>query len=250
MFPINHELWTFMSRRMPVWDGVGGLNLQSIGKHIAATQAQVADAAGTAHRDPASITIIAVSKRKPVADIEAAYAAGLSNFGENYLQEALPKIQALAHLDATWHFIGAIQSNKTRAIAEHFHWVHTLDRTKIARRLNDACPHGKTLQVCLQVNVDEDPAKAGLSPGETAKVLSQVAELPALRVRGLMTILHIDADPLASYGRLRTLFDDLRTMAGPAWDSLSMGMSRDFEQAIAAGATHVRIGTDIFGARE
>lgn len=202
-----------------------------------------------AGRDPADIHLVAVSKTKPTAAIEEAYAAGLTDFGENYVQEATAKIRALAHLPLNWHFIGAIQSNKTRSIAENFQWVHTVDRSKIARRLSDQCPPGKILDACLQVNIDLDPAKAGVLPEHAAALLDEVARLPNLRVRGLMTILESAGDPLSSYQRLAALFADLAGHGQQSWDTLSMGMSRDYPQAIMAGATHVRIGTDIFGPR-
>lgn len=233
-----------------ICDAVGTTNLHSIAKNIAATQARIADAARAVGREPDSVKLIAVSKRKPIEQIEQAYAAGLTNFGENYLQEAIPKIEALSHLPITWHFIGAIQSNKTRAIAEHFHWVHTIDRSKIAKRLNDQCPSGKTLQACLQVNVDADPSKAGVDSHHAAQTLKDIDELPAIQLRGLMTILRLDADPLKGYNRLHDLFEELRGDTHEPWDTLSMGMSRDYPEAIASGATHVRIGTDIFGARD
>ena len=227
------------------------MKLHSISKNIAATKARVLAAAQAAGRDPGEIHVVAVSKKKPATDVEAAYAAGLTDFGENYLQEAVNKIQALGHLPLTWHFIGAIQSNKTRLIAENFHWVHTIDRIRIARRLSEQCPAGRTLDVCLQVNIDADPAKAGVLPAAAAALLDDVVGLPNLRLRGLMTILESAADPLASYKRLAALFVDLAGAASAEnWDTLSMGMSKDYAQAIMAGATHVRIGTDIFGARE
>ena len=224
--------------------------MRSIAKNIAAIQARKATAARSAGRDPESVVIVAVAKRKPASDIEQAYAAGLTNFGENYLQEAVPKIAALGHLPLTWHFIGSIQSNKTRAIAEHFDWVHTVERIKIAQRLNDQCPAGKTLQACLQVNIDADPAKAGVALENAADTVLGMANLPALRVRGLMAILNADADPQVSYQRMHELFIELGKCAPEPWDTLSMGMSRDYPQAIANGATHVRIGTEIFGARD
>jgi len=225
------------------------MKLHSISENIAATKASVNAAAHAAGRDPTDIHLVAVSKNKPGAAIEAAYAVGLTDFGENYLQEAVGKIQALAHLPLTWHFIGAIQSNKTRPIAEYFHWVHTVDRGKIARRLSEQCPQGKILDVCLQVNIDQDSAKAGVLPGDAATLLDEVAGLPNLRVRGLMTILESCGDPLPSYQRLAALFIDLAGRGKGPWDTLSMGMSKDYAQAIMAGATHVRIGTDIFGPR-
>lgn len=194
--------------------------------------------------------LIAVSKRKSAALIREAFAAGVRDFGENYLQEALPKIQSLGDLPATWHFIGAIQSNKTRSIAEHFDWVHTVSSEKIARRLSDQCPEDKTLDVCLQVNVDEDPQKAGVPPEEAATLLAEVKGFPRIRLRGLMTILQQHSDPLSGYRKLSDLWTQLRPDAGARWDTLSMGMSGDFQAAIAAGATHVRVGTAVFGARD
>lgn len=191
-----------------------------------------------------------MSKRKPSSDIKAAYAAGLTNFGENYLQEALPKIAELADLPITWHFIGAIQSNKTRAIAENFHWVHTIDRVKVARRLADQCPPGKVLQACIQVNIDADPAKAGAAPKAVGNLLAELGALTNLRLRGLMAILDLNSDPLQSYRRVQELFVAVGREQGSHWDTLSMGMSRDFEAAIEAGATFVRVGTEIFGARQ
>ncbi len=194
--------------------------------------------------------MIAVSKRKPTRAIEDAHRAGLSDFGENYLQEALPKIAALEHLPLRWHFIGALQSNKTRQVARHFDWVHTVDRPKIARRLNQQCPEGKRLQVCLQVNVDADPGKSGVEPAAAADLLREVSGLDRLAIRGLMTIVDPNADTRESFARMAGLFSRLAPLAADPWDTLSMGMSNDYEQAIMAGATHVRIGTAIFGARE
>jgi hypothetical protein len=162
-------------------------------------------------------------------------------------------------LPVTWHFIGAIQSNKTRAIAEHFHWVHTVSRASIAERLSRQCPSGKTLNVTVQVNIDADPQKAGVEPGAAAALLEAIGGLANLRVRGLMTILRQapgaggpgagGPTALVSYQRLAALFTELDHRAPEPWDTLSMGMSGDFRDAIAAGATHVRIGTAIFGPR-
>jgi pyridoxal phosphate enzyme (YggS family) len=226
------------------------MKLHSISKNVAATLLAVNKAVSAAHRNPVDIHVVAASKTKPAADIEAAYAAGLTDFGENYLQEAIPKIHSLANLPLTWHFIGAIQSNKTRLIAENFHWVHTVDRSKIARRLSAQCPTGKTLEVCLQVNIDKDPGKAGVLPGDAvSRLLDDVANLPGLRLRGLMTILESSGDPLGSYQRLAELFSILADRAPRSWDALSMGMSKDYAQAIMAGATHIRVGTGIFGPR-
>lgn len=221
----------------------------SIVDNVRKVRAALDDAARAAGREPDSVRLIAVAKTHPAERVRAAAAAGCTDIGESYLQEALPKIRALADLGLTWHFIGRIQSNKTRPIAEAFDWVHTVARAKIAERLAGHCPAGKTLNVTLQVNVDRDPAKAGVEPAAAAELLDQVQRYPSLRVRGLMTILQQDAAPLDGYRRLAELFETLRPHAQGQWDTLSMGMSGDFAEAVAAGATHVRIGTAIFGRR-
>ncbi|MCC7221628.1 MAG: YggS family pyridoxal phosphate-dependent enzyme [Candidatus Contendobacter sp.] len=204
------------------------------------------------HRPSGSVQLLAVSKTQPVAAIAALAAAGQSAFGENYAQEALDKIAALATLDLEWHFIGPLQANKTRAVAERFAWVHSVDRLKIAERLSVQRPiELPPLNICLQVNIDREPAKHGLDPSEVAAVAQTVATLPNLRLRGLMAIPAPVADfaaqrrPLA---RLRELQESLNS-AGLALDTLSMGMSDDLEAAIAEGATWVRIGTALFGPR-
>jgi PLP dependent protein len=229
------------------------MTLQSIPSDIAGNlthvHKRIAAAARACGRDPDAVRLIAVSKTQPAATVRYAYAAGQRDFGESYLQDALPKLDALADLRITWHFIGAIQSNKTRAIAERFHWVHTVDRAKIAERLAAQCPPDKTLDITLQVNVDGDPAKAGVAPEQAAALVDAVATLPSLRLRGLMTILGLDTDPDEGYRRLGTLFTSLADRAPASWDTVSMGMTADLEIAIAAGATCVRVGTAIFGSR-
>ncbi|MBA1188335.1 YggS family pyridoxal phosphate-dependent enzyme [Pseudomonas entomophila] len=211
---------------------------------------RIEHAATTAGRDPAEVRLLAVSKTKPAETVRQAYAAGVRDVGENYLQEALDKQQALTDLTLTWHFIGPIQSNKTRAIAEHFDWVHSVDRLKIAQRLSAQRPaHLPALNVCLQVNVSGEDSKSGCSPDELAALAAAVAALPGLRLRGLMAIPEPTDDRAAqdaAFARLRTLRDGL----GLALDTLSMGMSHDLEAAIAQGATWVRIGTALFGARD
>ena len=204
------------------------------------------------HRPSGSVQLLAVSKTQPVAAIAALAATGQSAFGENYAQEAFDKIAALATLDLEWHFIGPLQANKTRAVAERFAWVHSVDRLKIAERLSVQRPiELPPLNICLQVNIDREPAKHGLDPSEVAAVAQAVAALPNLRLRGLMAIPAPVADfaaqrrPLA---RLRELQESLNS-AGLALDTLSMGMSDDLEAAIAEGATWVRIGTALFGPR-
>ncbi|MFW6094339.1 MAG: YggS family pyridoxal phosphate-dependent enzyme [Pseudomonadota bacterium] len=227
--------------------------MQSIAEHLAErageTRREITAAARACGRDPADVRLVAVSKTRPAEQIRQLAAAGIQDFGENYLQEALDKIAALADLDLRWHFIGAIQSNKTRPIAEHFHWVHTVSRVRIAERLSAHCPPGKTLNVTLQVNIDGDPAKSGADPAAVEELLAAAADLPGLRVRGLMTILRMESEPFAAYRRLAALFDALAARAPEPWDTLSMGMSGDFREAIAAGATHVRLGTALFGPR-
>jgi len=201
-------------------------------------------------RDPADVGLLAVSKTQPAAAIREAFAAGLRDFGENYLQEALDKQAALADLALTWHFIGPIQSNKTKPIAEHFAWVHSVDRLKIAQRLSDQRPAGlPPLNVCLQVNVSGEASKSGCAPEDLQPLAQAVAGLPRLHLRGLMCIPAPSDDPAeqhAAFARLRALRDAL----GLGLDTLSMGMSQDLEAAIAEGATWVRIGTALFGARD
>lgn len=203
-------------------------------------------------RPPGSVRLLAASKTQSPAAIAAIAAAGQTCFGENYVQEALDKMVELATLDLEWHFIGPIQANKTRGIAEHFAWVHGVDRLKIAERLSAQRPdHLPPLNVCLQVNIDREPTKHGLDESEVAEVARAVAALPRLRLRGLMAIPAPAADfatqrrPLA---RLRELWERLNA-GGLALDTLSMGMTDDLEAAIAEGATLVRVGTALFGPR-
>ena len=182
------------------------------------------------------------------------YEAGVTHFGENYLDEALDKMPLLVDLPLQWHYIGRIQSNKTKEIAQHFHWVHTVDREKIARRLSDQCPPGRSLQILIQVNIDADPAKGGILDHNLNALLERIVDLPNLDIRGLMTILANDTAraPVESYRSMAQLFANAGTLFGgrlPAWDTLSMGMSRDLEAAVASGATMVRVGTDLFGPR-
>jgi pyridoxal phosphate enzyme (YggS family) len=195
---------------------------------------------------------MAVSKRQPVAAIRAAYEAGITDFGENIVQEALSKIAELKSLNITWHFIGQIQSNKTRDIAENFHWVHAVDRVKVATRLNDQRPHYSTpLNVCLQVNQAGETQKGGVKESEVPALAREVLSMPRLRLRGLMTLPPASADPeenAAFFARLRNLKASLAEDGIPM-DTLSMGMSADFEVAIREGSTIVRVGTAIFGPR-
>ena len=223
--------------------------------NLVAVQQRIALAAQLASRDPRSVTLLAVSKTFPAEDVRAAHAAGQHAFGENYVQEALTKIETLADLRASleWHFIGPLQSNKSRPVAENFDWVHSVDRLKIAQRLAEQRPaHLPPLNVCLQVNVSGEASKAGVSPAEAAEVAHAIAALPQLRLRGLMSIPEpaetIDAQRVP-HRQLRELFEQLRA-DGLELDTLSMGMSSDLEAAVLEGATIVRVGTAIFGARD
>ena len=224
--------------------------MSTIAENIAKVGARIREAAQASQRNFADIGLLAVSKTKPAEAIREAHAAGLRDFGENYLQEALEKQTQLADLPLIWHFIGPIQSNKTRPIAEHFDWVHSVDRLKIAQRLSDQRPaHLPALNICLQVNVSGEDSKSGCSPEELTALARAVVALPNLRLRGLMAIPEPTDDVAAqhaAFARLRQLRDELALNL----DTLSMGMSHDLEAAIAEGATWVRIGTALFGARD
>jgi pyridoxal phosphate enzyme (YggS family) len=213
---------------------------------------RIAASAHTAGRDAANIELIAVSKTRSADEIKAMAHQGVRSFGENYLQEALPKIETLRDLPICWHFIGHIQGNKTREIAAGFDWVHTVDRVRIAERLCQHTPTHRTLNVLIQVNVDSDPAKGGVGIDDRAglqRIMAAIRKCPRLRLRGLMTILAVETLPLEGYSRLKGLFEESRDAGGPHWDTLSMGMSADFDLAIASGATQVRVGAAIFGPR-
>ena len=213
---------------------------------------RMAHACQQAGRPPASVSLLAVSKTFGADAVVQAHAAGQTAFGENYIQEGVEKITALVHLPLQWHCIGPIQSNKTRLVAQHFDWVHTVDRLKIAQRLSEQRPADRApLQVCIQVNVDGGPNKSGVAPAEALALAQAVAALPRLRVRGLMCIPEPAPDFVAAcavFARARGLFDQM-IAAGMELDTLSMGMSADLEAAIASGSTMVRVGSAIFGAR-
>jgi pyridoxal phosphate enzyme (YggS family) len=202
--------------------------------------------------DNREVTLVAVSKSQSPEAVLAAFDAGCRDFGESYAQEAYPKISQLQALAATWHFIGTVQSNKARDIAERFAWVHAVDRVKIAAALGKGRPNGLSpLNVCVQVNISGEATKGGVAPGGALALAREVAAVPGLRLRGLMGLARPTADRAgqrAQFARLAHAFEELRS-AGLALDTLSMGMSDDFEAAIAEGATMVRIGTAIFGAR-
>ncbi len=224
--------------------------MSTIADNLSALAARIDSAAKAAGRAPASIQLLAVSKTKPASAIREIHAAGVRDVGENYLQEALAKQQELADLPLIWHFIGPIQSNKTKAIAEHFDWVHSVDRLKIAQRLSEQRPAGlPPLNICLQVNVSGEDSKSGCAPADLPGLAHAVAALPNLRLRGLMAIPEPTDDRAAqetAFATVRQLRDDL----GLGLDTLSMGMSHDLEAAITQGATWVRIGTALFGARD
>ena len=209
-------------------------------------------AANEAGRDPASVNLLAVSKKQPLDKIRQAAAAGQRNFGENFVQEGVEKIEALAEFDLTWHFIGHLQSNKTRTVAEYFDWVHTIDKLKTARRLSDQRPdHLAPLNVCLQVNVDAEASKSGIAPAELPGLASACMELPGIRLRGLMCLPAIREDfegQRVPFAALRHMAEELR-QGGIDTDTLSMGMTADYRAAVFEGATIVRIGTALFGER-
>jgi PLP dependent protein len=218
--------------------------MATIADNLQAVKARIARAAQSAGRDPATVTLLAVSKTHSIARIAEAQAAGQRSFGENYVQDALPKIDALPGLE--WHLIGPLQSNKARVAAERFDWVQTVDREKIAGRLSEHRPvHRPALNVLIQVNISAESTKSGAPPGAIADLARAISGLPRLRLRGLMAIPRLGA--VAEFSRLKQLFDELK--GAFAMDTLSMGMSEDFEAAIAQGSTLVRVGTAIFGLR-
>ncbi len=226
--------------------------MTTISANLQAVLARIDEAARKYERQPKSISLLAVSKTWPTADIREAAQAGQNAFGENYVQESIDKIAELAALKLKWHFIGPLQSNKTRQVAEVFNWVHSVDRLKIAERLAEQRPESlPPLQICLQVNVSGELSKSGAEIDEVPALARQIALLPRLKLRGLMTIPAPTADfaqQRLSFRRLREMFEHLK-QNGLDLDTLSMGMSHDLEAAIAEGATLVRVGTAIFGER-
>ena len=230
--------------------------MTTIQEQLKAVQARIHTACQAAGRADDAVTLLAVSKTFPAEAVQAAYDAGQTAFGENYIQEAVQKITALRHLPLVWHCIGPIQSNKTRLVAEHFDWVHTVDRLKIAQRLSEQRPaHLPPLQVCIQVNVDGGASKSGVAPVDALQLARAVAQMPRLCLRGVMSIpdeVQGGAAQLAVHLRVRQVFDALRAQGGAgfeAFDTLSLGMTADLEAAVAAGSTMVRVGSGIFGAR-
>ncbi|HAK53207.1 MAG TPA: YggS family pyridoxal phosphate-dependent enzyme [Gammaproteobacteria bacterium] len=226
--------------------------MTNVVENLSRVRKRIERACSASGRDPREITLLAVSKTKPMEMVRQAFAAGQLDFGENYLQDATSKVQALPH--ARWHFIGQIQSNKTRSIAADFDWVHSLASEKIARRLNSQRESAIPINVLLQINVSSDPAKAGIEVERASDLLDKVKDMQNLKPRGLMTITENteDTDELRGYfAKLRKLLEDLNaTHDLEDFDQLSMGMTADLEPAITEGATIVRIGTAIFGQRK
>ncbi len=236
------------------------LDARRIAENLARVRARIRAAAQESGRNVDQITVIGASKGQPAAVIAAAHEAGLSDFGESYVQDALPKMSALAQAESAapagpgpvWHFIGALQANKTRAVAENFSWVHTVDRLRIAERLSQQRPyHAPPLNVCLQVHIGGEGSKAGADPAQVAPLLRAIAALPRLRLRGLMCLPPPEVDLARQrhwLHQLRDLFESVNA-DGAGLDVLSMGMSADLEAAVHEGATLLRIGTDLFGPR-
>jgi pyridoxal phosphate enzyme (YggS family) len=225
----------------------------NIAENIEKIQFRIVTACRKYGRPESSVRLVAVSKTHPVEQVRLAIQSGQTDFGENYAQEAIAKIESLGRAGLVWHFIGPIQSNKTRLLAESFDWVHTIDSLRIAKRLSDARPeHCSTLNVCLQVNISGEASKSGISPEQLPDLARSVAALPRLHLRGLMVIPAPETDfarQRESFARTRQLLEQLN-QTGLALDTLSMGMSDDLEAAIAEGATIVRVGTAIFGSRQ
>jgi pyridoxal phosphate enzyme (YggS family) len=226
--------------------------METIAERLKSVQITIEQSTLDAHRPSNTVKLLAVSKTKPVSDIVLAYEAGQRLFGENYVQEGVEKIKALGSLDdIEWYFIGPLQSNKTRLVAEHFDWVQAIDRLKIAQRLNDQTAPPKILNLCIQVNIDDDANKAGIGVNEINDFAKAITELPNLRLRGLMTIPKAnqsEAEQTASFAHMSALFESLKKQYASV-DTLSMGMSGDTQNAINNGSTMVRVGTAIFGSR-
>lgn len=234
------------------------MNMNEVQQNLQAIKHKIQTAALSCERDPESIQLIAVSKTKPVTLIEQAIEAGQYQFGENYVQEGVTKVQYFQDkqkqdIPLVWHFIGPLQSNKTKLVAEHFDWIHTIDRLKIAQRLNEQRPTEKAkLNILIQINISDEASKSGIQANELPSLAAEIAQLPHLQLRGLMAIPAVETNPanqLAVFEKMNQLFIDLQTQY-PHIDTLSMGMSDDMESAIKAGSTMVRIGSAIFGARD
>lgn len=220
-------------------------------ERLSQLHAAIRDAECAAGRTPGGVQLLAVSKTKPSGDIAAVYLAGQRHFGESYVQEALDKQRALAHFNITWHFIGPLQSNKTKPIAEKFAWVHSVDRLKIAQRLSEQRPsHLPPLNVCLQVNISQENSKSGVSLSELPELIAAVKDLPHLKLRGVMAIPAPENDYEKQRIPYRKLQEFVQRLRMPELDTFSFGMSSDLQAAIAEGSTLVRIGTALFGERQ
>jgi PLP dependent protein len=230
------------------------MSAQEIELGLQAVRQRIAAAENLAGRPPGSVTLLAVTKGQPVSALLEAAHHGQTRFGESYLQEALLKIEALTDHRIEWHFVGTLQANKTKRVSSHFQWVHSVDSAKVARRLStQRSPEMRPLKVCIQVNIDRDPGKAGVSTEDLPELIEAVALLPGLHLRGLMTMpvaRHDFERQRAPFRALREVRDRLRETTGLALDTLSMGMSDDLEAAVVEGATLVRVGTAIFGTRD
>lgn len=230
--------------------------MPNIDNNITQVQRRLQQAARDAGRNPEDVLLLAVSKTRSSTQLISAIDSGIKSFGENYLQEAATKIAELDEHSLDWHFIGPLQSNKTRQVAEQFSWVHTVDRLKIAQRLSSQRPESMApLNICLQINIDHEPSKSGFIPEEAAKLAVAIAQLPMLKLRGLMAIPKARQDiagQRAAFAKLRKLGEEINSLLDNSQklDTLSMGMSGDLEAAIYEGATIVRVGTDIFGPRD
>lgn len=224
--------------------------MNNIKQNFSLITTQIRQAETAYHRPSGSVQLLAVSKTKSAAEIAQAYQVGQRHFGENYLQEALTKQQQLTAFQISWHFIGPIQSNKTRAIATHFQWVHSVDRLKIAQRLSEQRPaHLPALNICLQVNISDEESKSGLALADLAELIAQVKQLPNLRLRGVMAIPAPQTDYELQCLPYRTIYQAVSALNLPDLDTFSFGMSGDLVAAIAEGATLVRVGTALFGSR-
>ena len=226
-----------------------------IHKQIQLVRRAIEEVCACSDRDSSSVRVLAVSKTRSTAEIRLAHDSGIDNFGENYVQEAIQKIRELRDLYLTWHYIGGIQSNKTKDLARYFQWVHSVDRTKIASRLNDAradCRPNDPLNVCLQLNLEGEKQKSGISANEIEDLLQHTRQLSHLRLRGFMIVPRVHSNSLLvreGFRHAATLFREYRDIGGNYWDTLSMGMSNDFANAVAEGATIIRLGTVLFGPR-
>jgi len=228
-----------------------GQLMATITERLKQIRTQISEAELACNRQPGSVLLLAVSKTKPAEDIAAAYQAGQRHFGENYLQEALRKQQELGAYTITWHFIGPIQSNKTKALSTHFDWVHSVDSLKIAKRLSEQRPaHLPPLNICLQVNISDEPSKSGITLAELPQLCEQVAKLPNLTLRGVMAIPAPQDDFEQQRQPYRALYQAVTNLKQPGLNTFSFGMTGDLKAAIAEGSTIVRIGTALFGERD